>query len=169
MQKRRRAPAPYRAGVLGMGDQNDSSNSSESQDVNLERGQQGTIMREAHFPGRSPIDAYGNGGFRFAEMSHRGGILALPSGVYGWSASTPADVTIDRLARVVEEAADIELLFLGMGDKGEFPSKETRLALKDAGVRFEVMSTGAAIRTFNVILGEGRAVAAALLPVETIR
>ncbi|MEP0520701.1 MAG: MTH938/NDUFAF3 family protein [Hyphomicrobiales bacterium] len=126
-------------------------------------------MREAHFPGRSPIDAYGNGGFRFAEMSHQGGILALPSGIYGWSANTPADVTIDRMNQVVAEASDIELLFLGMGDTGQFPTKETRLALKDAGVRFEIMSTGAAIRTFNVILGEGRAVAAALLPVETVR
>lgn len=152
-----------------MSEQGKGSNSSGTEDVNLERGQLGTIMREAHFPGRSPIDAYGNGGFRFAEMSHRGGIIALPSGIYGWSANMPEDVTIDRLDRVVAEAADIELLFLGMGDKGEFPTKETRLALKDAGVRFEIMSTGAAIRTFNVILGEGRAVAAALLPVETIR
>ena len=151
-----------------MNEENGSSGAM-PQDVNLERGQQGTIMREAHFPGRSPIDAYGNGGFRFAEMSHRGGILALPSGIYGWSASVPSDVTFDRLDRVVAESDEIELLFIGMGDKGEFPAKETRLALKDAGVRFEVMSTGAAIRTFNVILGEGRAVAAALLPVESIR
>lgn len=152
-----------------MSDQDESLNATAPQDVNMERGQQGTIMREAHFPGRSPIDAYGNGGFRFAEMSHQGGILALPSGIYGWSANIPSEVTIDRLDRVVAESGEIELLFLGMGDKGEFPSKETRLALKNAGVRFEVMSTGAAIRTFNVILGEGRAVAAALLPVETIR
>ena len=43
----------------------------------------GIEMREAHFPGRAPIDAYGNGGFRFADMSHRGSILCLPSGVYG--------------------------------------------------------------------------------------
>lgn len=152
-----------------MSEQDRDSDTSATEAVNLQRGQVGTIMREAHFPGRSPIDAYGNGGFRFAEMSHRGGILALPSGIYGWSAKTPDDVMIDRLDQVVAEAADIELLFLGMGDTGQFPTKETRLALKDAGVRIEIMSTGAAIRTFNVILGEGRAVAAALLPVETIR
>lgn len=129
----------------------------------------GTIITESHFPGRAPIDAYGNGGFRFAEMSHRGGILALPSGIYGWSASVPDDVVFERLDRVVAEADSIELLFLGMGDTGAFPSKETRQALRDAGIRFEIMSTGAAIRTFNVILGEGRPVAAALLPVETVR
>lgn len=129
----------------------------------------GTIITESHFPGRAPIDAYGNGGFRFAEMSHRGGLLALPSGVYGWSASVPEEVTFERLDRVVAEADAIELLFLGMGDTGTFPTKETRQALRDAGIRFEIMSTGAAIRTFNVILGEGRPVAAALLPVETVR
>jgi uncharacterized protein len=129
----------------------------------------GTIITESHFPGRAPIDAYGNGGFRFAEMSHRGGLLALPSGIYGWSATVPEDVTFDRLDRVVAEADEIELVFLGMGDTGVFPSSETRKALRDANIRFEVMSTGAAIRTFNVILGEGRPVAAALLPVESVR
>jgi uncharacterized protein len=41
-------------------------------------------IRQAHFPGRAPIDSYGNGGFRFAEMSHRGSLLMLPSGIYGW-------------------------------------------------------------------------------------
>jgi len=129
----------------------------------------GTIITESHFPGRAQIDAYGNGGFRFAEMSHRGGILALPSGIYGWSAAVPEDVTFERLDRIVAEADAIELVFLGMGDTGTFPSKETQQALRDANIRFEIMSTGAAIRTFNVILGEGRSVAAALLPVETVR
>jgi uncharacterized protein len=49
----------------------------------------------AHFPGRAVIDSYGGGGFGFAEMSHRGSILALPSGIYAWKpdplALTPAD------------------------------------------------------------------------------
>ncbi len=47
-------------------------------------GQTGIEIRAAHFPGRAPIDAYGNGGFRFAGMSHKGSLLCLPSGVYGW-------------------------------------------------------------------------------------
>lgn len=138
-------------------------------DLQPTAGSPGTIIKPAYFPGRAPIEAYGNGGFRFAEMSHRGGILALPSGIYGWSASQPQDVTIERLDRVVAEAEAIELLFLGMGDSGVFPDKETRQALRAAGIRFEIMSTGAAIRTFNVILAEGRPVAAALLPVESFR
>ena len=44
----------------------------------------GFLMEPARFPGRAPIEAYGNGGFRFADMSHRGSILALPSGIEAW-------------------------------------------------------------------------------------
>ena len=50
---------------------------------------EGIVVREAHFPGRAPVDAYGNGGFRFAGMSHRGSILCLPSGVHGWQPRDP--------------------------------------------------------------------------------
>lgn len=128
--------------------------------------QQGTIIREAHFPGRAPIDAYGNGGFRFADMSHRGSILALESGIYGWNAKDVADITLERLERVFAEADSFELLLIGLGEKGDLLSKEVRIALREAGIRFEMMSTGSAIRTFNVLMAEERAVAAALLAVE---
>ena len=48
------------------------------------------LAASAHYPGRAPIDAYGNGGFRFADMSHRGSILCLPTGIYAWAAVSPA-------------------------------------------------------------------------------
>ena len=47
-------------------------------------------------PGAHAIEGYGAGGFRFGGMSHRGSILALPSGVYAWAAAIPAEITIDR-------------------------------------------------------------------------
>ncbi|MEP4422757.1 MAG: MTH938/NDUFAF3 family protein, partial [Nitratireductor sp.] len=72
----------------------------------------GIIMREAHFPGRAPIDAYGNGGFRFAEMSHRGSILCVPSGIHGWEPAALAEADFDR---ILAEAQDIELLLVGTG------------------------------------------------------
>ena len=50
------------------------------------------------YPGRAPIDAYGNGGFRFAEMSHRGSILCLPSGVYAWPPASPDEIGAGSLA-----------------------------------------------------------------------
>ena len=121
-------------------------------------------VREAHFPGRPPLDAYGNGGFRFADMSHRGSILCLPSGVHGWQ---PHDaLTVDDFGRVLAEAGSIEILLVGTGHDLRRLSPGLRQAFRDAGIAAEPMSTGAAVRTYNVLLAEDRAVAAALLAIE---
>ena len=126
----------------------------------------GIVMREAHFPGRAPIDAYGNGGFRFADMSHRGSLLCLPSGVYGWEPGDPAALTPADLERLFAEAGDIEILLVGMGRDLRRLPQALRSALRDAGISADPMSTGAAVRTYNVLLAEDRAVAAALIAVD---
>ena len=123
-------------------------------------------MRRQHFPGRAPIDAYGNGGFRFAEMSHRGSIMVLPSGIYGWNPDETPRVSLEDLRRVLEEDPPPELLLLGTGDDLVPPRPEVRTAFRDAGIVLEPMSTGAAARTYNVLLAEERVVAAALLAVD---
>ena len=125
----------------------------------------GFVIREAHYPGRAPIDAYGNGGFRFAEMSHRGSILCVPSGIYGWAPAFPAEVSAAALARVVEETAEIDVLLIGMGTMPAPLDPAAGAALRAAGVRFDTMTTGAAVRTFNVMIAEDRRVAAGLLAV----
>ncbi|HTV67011.1 MAG TPA: MTH938/NDUFAF3 family protein [Rhizobiaceae bacterium] len=127
---------------------------------------EGIQIRAAHFPGRAPIEAYGNGGFRFAGMSHKGSLLCLPSGVHGWepggaNALKPAD-----FARVIAEARDIEILLVGMGREIRTLGAELRAAFKAAGIAADPMTTGAAVRTYNVLLAEDRAVAAALLAVD---
>ncbi len=115
-------------------------------------------------PGQWPIDGYGAGGFRFADMSHRGSILALPSGIRIWTATSPAEITIESLAPVfAEEKGLIEHLLIGSGDFMRPLSSAVREALKAAGIRAEPMATGAAARTYNILLGERRRVAAALL------
>lgn len=121
---------------------------------------------DSYFPGRAPIDAYGNGGFRFAEMSHKGSLLCLPSGIYGWAVTDAEALTVDQLEAVLAEAADIGFLLLGTGRQQIFPSAAIRQAFLAAGVGLEPMSTGAACRTWNVMLAEGRPVAAALVAVE---
>jgi uncharacterized protein len=129
----------------------------------------GFLIQPARFPGRAPIDAYGNGGFRFADMSHRGSILALPSGIEAWAVASPGEITPAALARLLDEATAIEVLLFGTG-VGLVPlPRESRLALEEVGLVPDLMGTGAAVRTFNVLLSEGRAVAAALLAVESIR
>lgn len=126
----------------------------------------GIEIREAHFPGRAPIEAYGNGGFRFAEMSHRGDLLCLPSGIYGWSRRNADALDPADFERPISEAGEIGILLVGTGPDLRPLGGALREALGAAGIRFDVMSTGAAVRTYNVLLAEERAVAAALLAVD---
>jgi uncharacterized protein len=128
--------------------------------------ERGIIVREAHFPGRAPIDAYGNGGFRFADMSHRGSILCLPSGIHGWQPADADALTPDDFEAVMAEADGIDVLLVGTGlDLRPLP-KGLRDRLRALSITADPMSTGAAVRTFNVLLAEDRRVAAALLAVD---
>ena len=126
----------------------------------------GIVIREQHFPGRAPVDAYGNGGFRFADMSHRGSILCLPSGIHGWAQQEADPLGPDAFERVLSEAGDIEVLLVGTGSLLRPLPRETRERLRAAGISADPMSTGAAVRTFNILLAEERAVAAALITVD---
>lgn len=118
-------------------------------------------------PGAHAIEGYGAGGFRFGGMSHRGSILALPSGVYAWAAASPADIAVETLGPLFAEPTGlIEHLLIGTG-AAPFPlGAELRERLRRAGIRAETMQTGAAARTYSILLGEKRRVAAALLAVD---
>ncbi len=124
-------------------------------------------MHEARFPGRAPIDAYGDGGFRFAEMSHRGSVLLLPSGIYSWPVSRFDELTVASFERVFAEADKVEFLLLGCGEEIGLPPKAVRDEFSARGMTLEFMDTGAAARTYNVVLAEERAAAAALIAVGT--
>ncbi|WP_395447052.1 Mth938-like domain-containing protein [Aminobacter sp. UC22_36] len=126
----------------------------------------GLVIREAHFPGRAPVDAYGDGGFRFADMSHRGSILCLPSGIYGWQPVDPLALQPADFDRLFAEAGDVEILLVGMGKELRRLPEGLRTALKAARISADPMSTGAAVRTYNVLLAEDRAVAAAFIAVD---
>jgi uncharacterized protein len=125
------------------------------------------MIPAGHYPGRCAIDAYGNGGFRFASMSHRGSLIALPSGMWAWDTTSPDALALSSLARVFDEprGGEFQFLLLGTGAVQVFPSVEVRRAFIDAGIGLDVMTTGAACRTYNVLLAEGRPVGAAFLAV----
>lgn len=132
----------------------------------MPRGEYPRQIHDGFVPGRFAIDAYGRGGFRFAEMSHRGSILALPSGIHAWDVTDIAGITPESLGPVVAEAAEIDVLLIGTGEL-PFPLPEAlRWTLSDARIGFDVMTTGAAARTYNIMLGERRRVAAALIAVD---
>ncbi|HEX2257519.1 MAG TPA: MTH938/NDUFAF3 family protein, partial [Afifellaceae bacterium] len=103
-------------------------------------------LEPARFPGRAPIDSYGNGGFRFADMSHRGSILSLPSGIQAWPATETATIGSEALAPILAEAAAIDVLLIGTGESFDTIAPEARQALQAAGLAPELMSTGAAVR-----------------------
>lgn len=122
-------------------------------------------IRDAHYPGRAPIDSYGNGGFRFAGMSHKGSLLCFPSGIYGWTGSEAQPFASDRLTGIFEEA-DVQFMLFGTGREIRRLPPALADRFRAAGISVDPMSTGAAVRTFNIMLQEGRPVAAALVAVE---
>ncbi len=123
--------------------------------------------RPAFAPGSHSITAYGQGAFAFAGMSHAGSILATPSGVRPIDATSVNDLDPAALAPLLTESAEspgsIEFLIVGTGERLAPIPKALRAALGQAGLRFEAMATGAALRVYNVMQSEGRRVAAALI------
>ena len=119
-----------------------------------------------HYPGRAPIEAYGNGGFRFAGMSHQGSLLVLPSGMYRWEVG---DLTLLKpvdFDLVFAEGKDIDFLLLGTGLTMSRPPKPIVELIAKRNLPLDFMSTGSAVRTYGVLLAEKRKVAAAFIAVQ---
>jgi uncharacterized protein len=118
-----------------------------------------------HLPRSAPIDAYGNGGFAFAGMSHRGSLLCLPDAIWAWPVTRPDDIDGASLRRVFEGANGIDTLIIGTGTDVWLPPSALREALRAVRIVLDTMQTGPAIRTYNIMIGERRRVAAALIAV----
>lgn len=124
---------------------------------------------EGFYPYQAPIDAYGNGGFRFADMSHRGSLLCLPSGMHAWPVHEPAAVTLESLGPVLADAERLDVLLIGLGTEIVQLDPTVREALRARQVIVEAIATGGAVRTYNILLAEHRAVGAALIAVQNVR
>jgi uncharacterized protein len=124
---------------------------------------------QGFYPYQAAIEGYGNGGFRFAGMSHRGSLLCLPTGMHAWEASGPAEISITNLAPVFDAAEQIDVLLIGLGSEIAGFDKSIRQQLRERKIIVEAIATGGAVRTYNILLGEKRAVGAALIAVESIR
>jgi len=118
-----------------------------------------------HLPRSAPIDAYGKGGFAFAGMSHRGSLLCLPEAVWAWPVTRPDEIDKYSLERVFAAANGIDTLIIGTGADVWLPPAELRAAFRSVRVVLDAMQTGPAIRTYNIMMGERRRVAAALIAV----
>jgi uncharacterized protein len=118
-----------------------------------------------HLPRSAPIEAYGKGGFVFAGMSHRGSLLCLPEAIWAWPVTTPGEIDKYSLQRVFAAANGIDTLIVGTGTDVWLPPRDLRDALRGLRVTLDAMQTGPAIRTYNIMIGERRRVAAALIAV----
>jgi uncharacterized protein len=118
-----------------------------------------------HLPRSAPIEAYGNGGFAFAEMSHRGSLLCLPDAIWAWPVTRPEQIDEVSLQKVFAAANGIDTLIVGTGTGVWLPPSHLREALRTVSVVLDAMQTGPAIRTYNIMIGERRRVAAALIAV----
>jgi uncharacterized protein len=118
-----------------------------------------------HLPRQTPIEAHGGGGFRFADMSHRGSLLCLPDGMWAWPVTAPTDITDATLALVFARAEELDFFILGVGTVPWILPAPLRAKFREAHVSVDTMTTGAAVRTYNVMQMEGRRVGAGLIAV----
>lgn len=123
-------------------------------------------MDGKHLPGRHPIEKFGNGGFSFGGMSHRGSLLILPSGMRALPAIAIEDVTTSQLPELVAEKDLIDFLLIGTGAAMRRLPKTLTDWFSTHAIHHDAMSTSAAVSTYNVLLAEERRVAAILIAVE---
>ncbi len=123
-----------------------------------------------HLPQAAQIESYGNSGFRFGGMSHRGSILCLPNGIWASDVTKPSEIDHAALARVFESAGQgpdaVHHCLIGTGRDPAVLPAALREKFRDSKIAVETMTTGAAVRTYNILIGEGRPVAALLIAVD---
>ena len=115
---------------------------------------------------RQIIQAYGGGKFRVAGHEHRGSVIVLPKSTLAWGVADVAAITFDSLAPAVSGDPPTEVVLIGCGSRFIPPVPGIQASLREIGVALEWMDTGAACRTFNVLLAEERRIAAALIAVD---
>ena len=118
-----------------------------------------------HLPKPAPIEAYGDGGFRFAGMSHRGSLLCFPDGIWAWPVQNLAELTEAALEPVFVRAGALDLFLIGAGHDPWVLSQALRARFREVSLSVDTMATGAAVRTYNILLAENRRVGAGLIAV----
>lgn len=118
-----------------------------------------------HLPRPAPIDAYGDGGFRFAGMSHRGSLLCFPDGIWAWPVKDIAELTAASLSAVFERAERLDFFLIGAGRDPWALPEHLRERFRELSLSVDGMATGAAVSTYNILLAENRRVGAGLIAV----
>lgn len=115
-------------------------------------------MNEVVFTSAVPVDGYGPGFFRIGGQVVEGPVLISDTGVRGWGGYDDAEPLLAL-------AGEVDVLFIGTGEEVAHIPASLRNQLEEAGLGVESMTSPAACRTYNVLLSEGRRIAAAVLAV----
>jgi uncharacterized protein len=115
--------------------------------------------------GRQMIDSYGEDRFTVSGTVHHGSIIVFTDRTLAWPVSALAEVTLDSLQPVLAVRESLEIVLLGCGARLTQIPRELRQMLRQSGLAAELMDTGAACRTYNVLAAEERKVVAALIAV----
>jgi uncharacterized protein len=119
-----------------------------------------------HLPHQVLIDAHGAGGFRFGGMSHRGSLLCLPDGIWAWPLAAPAEINDEALSLVLARSDALDFFVLGTGASPWILPEVLRARFREVRVSVDAMTTGPAVRTYNVMLMESRRVGAGLIAID---
>jgi uncharacterized protein len=114
---------------------------------------------------RQVINAYGDGGFRISGRHWTEPVLVFPGQTLSWDIPDITALTVASLEPTFSMEPAVELLLIGCGPNMAFINKALRAEIRARGPVIETLDTGAACRTYNLLMGEGRRVAAALIPV----
>lgn len=115
--------------------------------------------------GRQVIQRYGGGGFLIADKQYVGSVLVFREHVVPWSVSIIEEISVGHFADIRNEAESINVLLMGCGYEMTYIADDIQQNLKVNGIVIEPMDTGAACRTWNVLLSEERQAAAALIAI----
>ncbi len=116
-------------------------------------------MAEIAFDGAVPVDGYGSGFFRLAGQKYEGAMMLTPSEASGWQG-------YGDIAPLLARRGEFDIVLVGTGDTIAYPPRDFRETLEAAGLGVEFMQTSAACRTYNLLLAEGRRVAALMFPLK---
>ncbi len=112
---------------------------------------------------RQVIESYGAGRFRVSGMEHSGSVLVFQNRTIPWNVARMGELAADSFAPIIAADPSVEILVLGCGETLEFLAPDLRSVLREHAIGCDAMDTGAACRTYNVLIAEERRVAAALI------
>jgi uncharacterized protein len=113
---------------------------------------------------RQVIDSYGPGRFLVSGEQHAGSVIVFSDRTVAWPVASFAEISLGGLDAVIGAETPVDVLIIGCGVRMQPVPAALRTALRGQGIGCDAMDTGAACRTYNVLLSEGRRVAAALIP-----